>query len=312
MRIAIIGAGISGLYLSLKLVKEHQVFLFEKKKEIGGKACSSLYSERIFEFLPTAKDFIKNKIDFCLLHFPKKEIKLNFKKNFFVFDRDSLQKHLFELAKESGVNFEFGKNVDFDFLKDIEKDFDKIIGCDGANSRVRDYLKLKKPKFYFALQGFVKEKDFSNFVEVWPTKNGFLWRIPRGDEVEYGIMEEGKRAMDIFENFKKWKNLNFFKKNSGSIPQGFSLPKNQRITLCGDAAGLTKPWSGGGVIWSLRLANILLLNFPDFLKYKKEAENFFLSQIFISKVLKKLVYFFGFKFPKILFSEYQIDGDFFI
>jgi len=311
MRVAIIGAGISGLYLGLKLSKENQVFLFEKKSQIESKPCSALYSERIFEFLPTARNFIKNKIDFCLLHFPKKEIKLKFKKNFFIFDRNSLQRHLFELAKGCGVNFEFGKEVDFDFLREIEKNFDKIIGCDGANSKVRDYLKLKKPKFYLALQGFVKERDFSNFVEVWPTKNGFLWKIPRGEEVEYGIMEEGKRAKEIFENFQKWKNLNFYRKNSGVIPQGFLLPKNQKITLCGDATGLTKPWSGGGVIWQLYLAKILISNFPNFLKYKKEAEKFFWRQIFISKIVKKLVYFLGFNFPKFLFSEYQIDGDFF-
>jgi flavin-dependent dehydrogenase len=310
MRVAIIGAGISGLYLSLKLAKKHQVFLFEKKERIGGKPCSALYSERIFDFLPTSKDFIKNKIEFCILHFPKKKIKLKFKKKFFVFDRDSLEKHLFNLAKESRVRFEFKKRINFDLLEEMEKDFERIIGCDGANSQVRNFLKLKKPKFYLGIQGFVKEKDFSNFTEIWPTKNGFLWRIPRGFETEYGIIEEGKKAMEIFKNFQKWKGLNFFKKNSAPIPQGFLLPENQKITLCGDAAGLTKPWSGGGVIWGLFLANILLKNFPDFLKYKKEAQDFFFSQILFSKLTKKLVYFLGFKFPYILFSKYQIDGDF--
>jgi len=314
MRIAIIGGGISGLYLSLRLSKKHKVFLFEKKGKIGEKPCSSLYSERIFNFLPfsNSKDFIKNKIEFCILNFPKRQIKIKFKKKFFVFDRKKLERTLFKLAKRSGVSFKLNFEIDFEELEQFKTNFERIIGCDGANSKVRDFLKLKKPDYFWGIQAFVKGRDFSEVVKVWPTKKGFLWRIPKGKEIEYGIMEKGRRALEIFENFKKKEKIDFKKKNLALIPQGFSLAENPQITLCGDSAGLTKPWSGGGVIWSLTLADILLKNFPDFLKYKKEAERLFLPQISISKFLKRIVYFLGFNLPCFLPKNYSIDGDFFL
>jgi len=53
--------------------------------------------------------------------------------------------------------------------------------------------------------------------------------------------------------------------------------KNKQVALCGDAMGLTKPWSGGGIIWSLYAADILLNNFPNFGKYEKKLRGF-LSQ----------------------------------
>ncbi len=310
MQVVIVGAGIVGLYLASKLAKKSKVFLFEKKEKVGGKACSALYSERIFSFLPDIKKFAKNKIEFCLINFPKKRIKIDFKKNFFVFDRQKIEKHLLLEAKKAKAKISFRKRVGEREIEEFLKNFDRLIGCDGANSIVRKFLKVKKANFYLGIQGFLKKKDFSNFVEVWPTKEGFLWKIPRGKEIEYGIIERANRARRIFESFKQKQKIEIEKINCAPILEDFFVPENEKITLCGEAAGLVKPWSGGGVIWGLISANILLKTFPDFLAYQKEIKKKFSKQIFLSKVAKKIVYFLGFKFPKFLFSEYRIDGDF--
>lgn len=306
MKVAIIGAGISGLYLAWKLSeKKNEVVVFEKESELKRKACSGLISERIFKFVPESKKLIENKIKFVLIHFPKKTLKINFKKDFFVVDSFELKKILFSLAQKSGAKIFFGHSI-----YTLPIGFEKIIGCDGANSNVRKILKLKKPNFYLAIQGFLEERENSNFVETWPTKYGFLWKIPRKNETEYGIIEKTKRARKIFEEFLKKRNLK--RLNSAIIPQGFSIPKNKKITLCGDAAGLTKPWSGGGIIWGLMAAEILLRNFPDFLNYQKEMKMFFPLNILISKLAKKIIYFFGFNFPFLLPKKFKIDGDFLI
>ena len=94
------------------------------------------------------------------------------------------------------------------------------------------------------------------------------------------------------------------------IPQGFAIPKDEKITLCGDAAGLTKPWSGGGVIWGLTAADLLLKNFPDFVRYRQAAKKFFLPEIVLSKIAIKAVYFLGFKLPWLLPEKIKMDGDF--
>ncbi len=256
LKIAIIGAGITGLYLSWKLSeKGYKVSIFEKKEKIGKEVCSGLISERILDFIPESKKLIQNEINYSLIHFPKRTLKINFSKQFFVLNHFELDNLVAGLAKEKGAKFFLKQEIN-----SVLKGFDKIIGCDGANSFIRHELKLSEPEFQLGIQGFLKEKDYSNFVETWPIKSGFIWRIPRGEETEYGIIEKPKEARKIFEDFLNKNNIHLEKINSAIVSQGLIIPSNSKITLCGDAAGLAKPWSGGGVIWGLTAANILLNN----------------------------------------------------
>jgi len=97
---------------------------------------------------------------------------------------------------------------------------------------------------------------------------------------------------------------------SALIPQGLIIPKSNSFTLCGDAAGLTKPWSGGGVIWGLTAAELILKSFPDFLKSQREIKRRFWLEIAVSKLIIKAVYFLGFHLPVFLPKSVKIDGDF--
>ena len=148
-------------------------------------------------------------------------------------------------------------------------------------------MDLPEPDFWLGIQGFLSERNISPFVETWPTKSGFIWKIPRGIETEYGVVEKPKEAKRKISEFLKEKKVSLERVNSALISQGLIVSQNPKITLCGEAAGLTKPWSGGGVVWSLMAAEILLKNFPDFLKYKKELKKFFLPNIIFSKMSKK-------------------------
>ncbi|MCK4520396.1 FAD-dependent oxidoreductase [Candidatus Parcubacteria bacterium] len=308
MRIAIVGAGISGLYLAWKLSKKgHKVSVFEKRNKIGKEACSGLFSHRILNFIPESRKLIQNEIREVLVHFPRKTVRLVFKQSFFAMDHYKLDNMAAELAKHAGAEIFLNHKVDH-----IPQEFDKIIGCDGPNSIIRKELNLSEPQFFLSIQGFLEKKDDSNCVETWATNSGFIWKIPRGETIEYGIIEDIKKAKNYFDNFLKEKKVYLIRKKAGIIPQTFKpiIPKNSKITLCGDAIGLTKPWSGGGVIWSLICADLLLKNFPDFIKYKKEVNKFFLPKIIFSKIVKKTVYFSGRNFPWLLPKEVNIEGDF--
>ena len=308
MKIAIIGGGITGLYLSWKLSKTgFKVTVFEKKKEIGKEACSGLFSKRILEFIPESKRIVQNEIKFVLIHFPKKTITINFSKSFLVINHSLLDKLVADLAKKEGVEIILNHPVD-----SIPQFFDKVIGCDGPRSVIRKKLNLPELNYRLGILGFISEENSSDFVETWPVKNGFIWKIPRGQKTEYGIISDPKKAKTLFQDFLKKHNLKIEDQKTGLIPFGFSIPSNSSVTLCGDASGLTKPWSGGGVIWGLNAADILLKNFPDFLKYRKEVKKIFFLKIVFSKIAVKLVYFLGFNAPWLLPEKREIESDFLI
>ncbi len=313
MKVAIVGGGINGLYLAWRLSeKGYQVTVFEKKEKIGKEVCSGLFSEKILEFIPQSKDLIKNEINSVLIHFPKKEVKVDFSKRFLLISHFDLDNLAADLARKSGAKIILGKNINRQEFIGLKKSFDRVIGCDGALSEVREALGLKKPQFRLGIQGFVTENGFGDSVEAWPVKDGFIWKILHGNMSEYGIISSFSDAKKSFDHFCREKNLKLQNIKSAPIPQGLVLPKNEKITLCGDAAGLTKPWSGGGVVWGLLAADILLKNFPDFIKYMKAVENFFSLKIIFSKTATGLVYFLGFKVPRFLPKEYKIEGDFLI
>ena len=313
LKIAIVGAGVSGLYIAWKLAqKDHNVTVFEKRSVVGKEVCSGLFSERILSFVPESKKLIENQIDYCLIHFPKKTLKVSFSKKFFVMSHAKLDNLTLDLAISAGTQVLFDKQMSISDVPKMASEFDRIIGCDGAVSQVRRALKLKEPKFYVGIQGFAYQKNNDNYVDAWPTPNGFLWKIPRNGEVEYGIMEKPENAKKMFDQFLRDHNIKLEITKAAVIPQGLIFSTNKKFALCGDAAGMTKPWSGGGVAWSLTAADILLKNFPNFLKYQEEVKRSFLPRIIVTDIVTKGVYFFGFKIPWLMPKNYKIESDFLV
>jgi flavin-dependent dehydrogenase len=289
-KVAIVGAGIVGLYLGKRLKeKGWEVVIFERKKEIGKKSCTGLISKRIFQFIPEASKIAKREIRYLIAHFPKKDVKIEFSPSLFLFDREELDNLVAEIVQKKGVRIELGEEI-----KEIPKGFFRVIGCDGALSTVRKLLNLPSPAQRLGIQYFQKEKNEDLDIEIWPQKEiaGFLWKIPEKEKTEYGILGLPKVSFKFFKEFLEEKGIEMKKENikSALVPCGIVLPNKENVTLCGDAAGLTTPSSGGGVIWGLKAAELLVEEFPNFLSYRKKAYKFFWWRIQKTKVIMRIIY----------------------
>jgi len=307
-KIAVIGGGITGIYLSWKLAEKGQdVYLFEKRDKVGKEACSGLFSNRILEIIPETKELIENTINSVFINFPRKSIEVKFSKEFLVMDHYKLDNFILDLAKKAGVRVLLNQEV-----KKIPEGFDFVIGCDGYNSNIRKELGLKDPSLSVGIQGIVNEKDSSNYVEVWPKNKGFIWKIPRVNNIEYGIFGPLKESKGELDTFLEDNNIQLSEIKAAMIPFGLRVPKSKNITLCGDSMGLTKPWSGGGVVWGLVAANMLLKDFPNIKRYNKKVKRFFSFKIFFTKIITKIVFFLGFNFPWIFPKKVRMESDFII
>ena len=319
MKIGIVGGGINGTYLAWKLAKEHDVTLFEKRTSVGKRVCSGLVSERLWDFIPESKKILQHKIDKITLHFPQKTVTLDLFPDMLVLDRMKLDKYVLSLAEEAGATIELGKEVKKVYqLRGMKPqlsvsgkiyEFDYILGCDGYFSIVRDSIGIKSPKYRLGIYTYVNKKSDSKIVDVYPTENGFFWKIPRKTKTEYGVLESAQLAKKTFNKFCKRFKVKPKKIYSYVVPYGLTDPQKGKIALCGDVIGLTKPWSGGGVIWSLKADDILVKTFPNFINYHDKLRRYFEAKIFFSKVIEKMGRFVGYKFPQLAPSEIYFDGD---
>jgi len=306
MRLAIIGCGITGAYLAWKLAPHHDVTIFEKRPTIGKVVCSGLISERLWNFVPKKEDLIENKIDYAKVHFGNKTKTVKFKQQMHVMSHAALDRYVAGLAEGAGAKILYHQKID-----KLPEGFDRVIGTDGALSTTRKLLGLKEPYFRQGLQFFVDEKSPGDFVDTWPVKGGFIWKIPRGDRVEYGIMSDPKTARVQLDEFCREQGIEIKNLQAWLIPLGLVTSNDTRVALCGgDACGNTKPWSGGGIIWGLTAADLLLKNFPDFQKYNSELKMRFGFKIWQTSLITSLGYFLGNNVPWLLPNQREIDSDF--
>jgi digeranylgeranylglycerophospholipid reductase len=319
-KVGIVGCGINGAYLAWKLSEKHDVEVFERNNTVGEKPCSELVSERLWKFVPRMHEMVVSEISHMIIHFPKKDVKIKFFPKMIVIDRRALARCLVEMAKKNGVVFNLNCDVKKAFYFRGKKpqisvggrahEFDYLIGCDGYNSVVRKSLGIKDPKCVLGLYTRIKKKPKSNVIEVWPSRNGISWMIPRKDDVEYGVFDRLELAKNEFDAFCKRMKIKPTKIEGQLIPSRFTRMQKGRVALSGDAIGLTKPWSYGGIIWGLMADNMLIKTFPRFSVYEEKVHKYFEPKIFYSKIAMFAAKFFGGKISFLTPKEVWFDGDF--
>jgi geranylgeranyl reductase family protein len=277
--VVVVGAGPAGSRYARQAARRGLDVVAFEQGEIGTPlACSGHVSTDVWEFTEDAREeLFQNEISGARFHtggpgspdhpFYKDEVISN------VIDRVGLDKHLAGLARDAGADVREGHSVvgvteDRDGVTvevrgddGVETHRAKMVaGCDGPKSRVRRELDLPEPdELLHGVLGFSDEVDHGDFVDVHLTvPRFFAWRIPRGDAgVEYGLaVPPGDDASGRFEAFVEGYGVETDRRCSGLIPIG--PPKRvtgRRSFLIGDAAAQTKPFTGGGIRYSMTAAD---------------------------------------------------------
>jgi digeranylgeranylglycerophospholipid reductase len=277
----VVGAGPAGSRFARSAAERGRDVLVLESGEVGRPlACSGHVSLDVWEFVPEAAraELFQNDIygarfhlggaDSEAHHFYKREAVSN------AVDRVELDRTLAACAREAGAELRAGYNVTGvteraggvevtasgpDGVETFAASM--VVGADGPRSKVRSELGLADPEeLLHGVLGFEFDPDDQDHVDVHLTvPQFFAWRIPRGDAgVEYGLaVSPGDDAPGRFDELVDDYGADIEKRCSGAIPIGPpDRTVGKRGLLVGDAAGQTKPFTGGGILYGMRAADV--------------------------------------------------------
>ncbi|MFB6080323.1 MAG: geranylgeranyl reductase family protein [Haloferacaceae archaeon] len=278
--LVVVGVGPAGARVARRFAAAGHDVLALERGEVGTPlACSGHVSRDVWTYVPDGArdDLLQNEVSGARFHvggpdspahrFYKREPVSN------VIDRVELDRTLADAARAAGAEVREGHTVTGVDERDDRvrvsvstRDGEETVearlvaGCDGPTSRVRRAVGLPDPdELLHGVLGFADEADDGDFVDVHLTPPRFFaWRIPRGEAgVEYGLA--APPDADVSERFRTLADgydADVTRRCSGTIPVGpAARTVADRTFLVGDAAGQTKPFTGGGILYGLTAAD---------------------------------------------------------
>lgn len=285
-RIVIVGAGPVGCCTAQLLKKiGYNPILIEEHIEVGKPVqCAGIVSSDIISMVKPfiTDDAVINTVNGFSINTPWEESFTIKKEGVAII----LNREKFDTSLGKGLKIHLGEKlssieqqngiylVKTTLGKEYEADI--LIGTDGVDSLVREYLLKKymnkksyrntKLDYYFGLQYQIELSDpnqllNSNVIQVFFDEDipFFIWIVPENSQLlRIGVVsEQGKKILD---RFIREKNIKGRIRGivTGKIPVGFIPTSSQGIALVGDAACQIKPLTGGGLSYGLQSAQILV------------------------------------------------------
>jgi digeranylgeranylglycerophospholipid reductase len=282
--VIIVGAGPTGGRTATHLASlGHSVLMLEEHKEIGRPfQCAGLVTPKAMHEVGLYSSVLQE-IDGARIHGPDGTlvpVGTEGKLRTYVVCRKQFDQGVVQQAMQAGATLsldsspidavveEHGVTLQVNVAgKQTEMKTKLLIGCDGAHSWTRRHFKMGRPNemmigFQTEVQGYEgKERWLEMFSGSAIAPGFFAWVIPSGfGSHRIGVWStpdrlDGKSVEQSYEDLihhPKWQdrfsNITETARYCGPIPSGMvKKPVGNRVMLLGDAAGMAKPTTGGGI-----------------------------------------------------------------
>jgi len=324
---AVIGAGPSGSYLGWKLAGTGlRVIIFEKSIFPRYKPCGGGLTKKAVSLLPKGwQNLTEDSVKSILVTYKMEEtVHLNFRTPLiYTTMRDKLDTWLAGLAKEAGaavleqtpaldIEYAHGKFHITTPSRSYTADF--LVGADGPASIVYKKLpfnlKISYAKAFEAEisvdESFLQKQRSKIWIEYGIIKRGYSWIFPKKEHLSMGSGTYEKKGTDaerVTQSFIKSTLPGTYKikKSLGHPIPYLTEKKNEfhwkRALLVGDAAGLTDPFSGEGIYYALKSAELAAETIMEELnssgsldKYSEKIAETIQKELNMAGKISKLVY----------------------
>lgn len=275
MRVVVVGAGPAGSMVAKELASQgHNVSVFEEHPCVGRPiACTGIVTKALFDFVKK-DNYIVNELNGVSVVSPKGE-SVRVPLHEYVICRERFDTFMMNEAVNHGAQYHtshkfvgFRENANIALFKykgqTKEIEYDILVGADGPFSAVGRMSGLTKDRKYYVgsqatVEGNFDESTFYTFFGSEQAPGFFAWAVPESKtKARVGVATK-KFVGKYFDVLRQRFNGNISERQAGPIPiyDGAKNVQRSNIYLIGDAAGLVKNTTGGGIITGIWSAKIL-------------------------------------------------------
>lgn len=298
--VVIIGAGPAGITAGVVLQKKgYQTCIIDWQIFPREKLCAGVVTTKAVKLLQRIyrevnfKDLDINYINKIEIFYKSTIIgKYTVRNKYGVVNREKFDNVLLKYYQDIGgrlldgqkqYKIHYDKNtVRLDSGEEIKYRF--LVGADGINSRVREYVHRKWKSSILCFEKFIPNDLQEDTIKIYfgSMLGGYCWRIPGKDRIGIGLGEfyvrRWKRDVRKYAEFYRKQGVEDITDIRGAfVSCGYYVkkPVKNNVLLTGDAAGLVDAMSGEGIFFAIESGRQAALSIIECIEKNKSLTEYF-------------------------------------